>query len=282
MKIIRTRETLLQAIKQLKKEGKTIGFVPTMGYLHEGHLTLVSESVKQQEVTIMSIFVNPTQFGPNEDFDQYPRDEARDIALAEQAQVEYLFMPSVAEMYPEAAGSFIQIEAQAIVLDGAQRPGHFNGVAMILAKLFHLIQPDAVYMGQKDAQQVAIVQRLVTDYFFQTEIVPVPTVREVDGLAKSSRNVYLTEAERSGAPAIYEGLKLAEQAIDAGETSIEKVLELVQHHIDDQAPHKGIDYLSFFSYPSFEPLQEFSGTFILAVAVKFSKARLIDNKIFNK
>ncbi len=210
MKVVTTIQALAKEIQAAKQSQKTIGLVPTMGYLHEGHLTLAQTARAENDVVVMSIFVNPTQFGPNEDFESYPRDLPRDTALAESVGVDIVFAPNVEEMYPPQDGG-IRLHAgeQATILCGASRPGHFDGVLQVVSKLFHLTMPNRAYFGQKDAQQVAIIATMVRDFNFPLEIRVVPIVREEDGLAKSSRNVYLSGSERQEAPAINEALQLA-------------------------------------------------------------------------
>ncbi|WP_169338739.1 pantoate--beta-alanine ligase [Heyndrickxia acidiproducens] len=278
MKVITTKQEIQKILRTLKKEGKSIGFVPTMGFLHEGHLALAEKARKENDIVWMSIFVNPLQFGPHEDFDRYPRDEAGDRLKAETAGVDYLFIPPVAEMYPHALSATLHVRERTDVLCGHRRPGHFDGVAAVLTKLFHLIQPDRAYFGLKDAQQVAVVEALVRDFDFPVEIVPVAIVREQDGLAKSSRNVYLSEAERKEAPQLYQSLQLAKKAIANGERDPENIISLVSGHLHDHTSGK-IDYVELYSYPDLLPLQKLSGRFILAIAVQFKKARLIDNLI---
>ena len=208
MKVVKTIAELKDIVHSVKAQGQTIGLVPTMGYLHEGHLTLATKASQDNDVVMMSIFVNPTQFGPNEDFDSYPRDLPRDVKLAQSVGVDVIFAPSVEEMYPTDGGIRIYAGRQATILCGASRPGHFDGVLQVVAKLFHLAEPTRAYFGQKDAQQVAIISTMVRDFNFPLDICVVPVVREEDGLAKSSRNVYLTEQDRREAPAIYAAYKL--------------------------------------------------------------------------
>ena len=200
MKVITTIKELQQVIQRTKKQQNTIGFVPTMGFLHEGHCALLKQARNENDIVVLSIFVNPLQFGPTEDLDRYPRDFDQDQKVAEKIGVDYLFHPSVSEMYPYEPSVTLTVNRRTDVLCGASRPGHFDGVATVLTKLFHIVQPDKVYFGKKDAQQVAVVHGLVTDFNFPLEIIAVDTVREEDGLAKSSRNVYLTAQERVQAP----------------------------------------------------------------------------------
>lgn len=277
MKIIRNIEALRVAVASNKKEQKTIGFVPTMGFLHEGHMALVKAAKAENDTVIMSIFVNPTQFGPNEDFESYPRDEAHDTSLAEQNGVDILFLPSVETMYPESLTATIHAQKRVSVLDGATREGHFDGVLTVLTKLFHLVQPDGAYFGQKDAQQVAVVQGFVADYFLPLKVRVIPTVREQDGLAKSSRNVYLTEQERADAPVIHMALRRARMEVrDKDKTS---VLANIREAVNQKKTHEKIVYLNMYQYPSFEPVEDWEKPIIIAICVQYSKARLIDNEI---
>ena len=280
MKIITSLREIQDLCLRLKKMGKSIGFVPTMGYLHEGHLELMNVARRENDVLVTSVFVNPLQFGPNEDFDKYPRDADGDEAKARSVGVDYFFYPHVDEMYPSPLATTMVVNSRTDVLCGASRPGHFDGVVTVLAKLFNLVLPERVYMGTKDAQQVAVVSQFVVDYNFPLQIVPVPTVREHDGLAKSSRNVYLTAHERAQASQLYGSLKAAENLIQNGESSVDKVADYVKEHLADLW-NSGVelDYIAIYSYPDLQPTQVVSGRLILAVAAKFSKARLIDNII---
>lgn len=279
MRIITTIKEMQQYIKSIKNEGKTVGFVPTMGYLHEGHLTLMKKARNENDVLAVSIFVNPLQFGPNEDFDSYPRDFERDRGLAETNGVDILFYPSTEEMYPTEMSLTANVQARIDVLCGRKRNGHFDGVATVLVKLFNIVQPDRAYFGLKDAQQVAVVDGLITDFNFPITLVPVEIVREEDGLAKSSRNVNLTDAERVEAPRLYESLLLAKREIDNGERNPKVIEELIKNHITVHTSGK-IDYVEIYSYPELDVLQTLSGKIIIAIAVKFTKVRLIDNITF--
>ncbi|MFC3884219.1 pantoate--beta-alanine ligase [Bacillus songklensis] len=276
MKVISKISQMQAIMKQERMNGRTIGFVPTMGYLHEGHLTLLQRARQENDIVVLSIFVNPTQFGPNEDFDAYPRNFERDEQLAKKAGADYVFYPDVEEMYPRKMSVAVTVTERVNVLCGKQREGHFDGVATVLIKLFHIVTPDRAYFGMKDAQQVAVVDGLVHDYNFPIELVPVETVREKDGLAKSSRNVYLTETEREEAPALYKSLKLAKERIDSGERNPEAILSFMKDYI--QTHTSGIiDYIEIYSYPELKEIDTLEGRIIIALAVKFSKARLIDN-----
>ncbi|MDL5612024.1 pantoate--beta-alanine ligase [Bacillus halotolerans] len=279
MKQITDISQLKEIITQYQSEGKTIGFVPTMGFLHEGHLTLADKARQENDAVVMSIFVNPTQFGPGEDFEAYPRDLERDAALAENAGVDILFTPDASDMYPGEKNVTIHVERRTEVLCGRSREGHFDGVAIVLTKLFNLVKPTRAYFGLKDAQQVAVVDGLISDFFMDIELVAVDTVREEDGLAKSSRNVYLTAEERREAPKLYKALQTSAELIRAGERNPEAVINAAKDIIETTSGR--IDYVELYSYPELEPVNKLEGKIILAVAVAFSKARLIDNIIID-
>ncbi|MFD3446082.1 pantoate--beta-alanine ligase [Microbacteriaceae bacterium 4G12] len=276
MQIITSIETMQQTVLELRERGMKIGFVPTMGYLHEGHLALLKRARLENDIVVLSVFVNPLQFGPNEDFDRYPRDRERDEEVAREADTDYVFYPSVEEMYPNALTTKITVMTRTDVLCGAKRPGHFDGVAAVLLKLFHIVFPHRAYFGMKDAQQVAVVQGLVSDYNIPLTIVPVETVREEDGLAKSSRNVYLSEEERQGAPYLYKSLQLAKAAIAEGERRPAVIEKLIRDYLLTQISGE-IDYIEVYAYPELVQMEKLQGTIIIALAVKFAKARLIDN-----
>lgn len=280
MNIFTKIDDLKTEILKQKAAGKTIGYVPTMGYLHEGHASLMDHARKENDIVVLSIFVNPLQFGPKEDLASYPRDFERDTQVAENHKVDFIFYPTVEEMYPKEPSVTVTVKDRTDVLCGKSRPGHFDGVATVLTKLFHIVSPNKVYFGLKDAQQVAVVDGLVKDFNFPLEIVSVPTVREEDGLAKSSRNVNLLPEERKQAPAIYQGLKLAEKAIQDGEKDPDKIVELIKAHIQEQT-EGNIDYVEIYSYPELKVMEELNGKIIIAVAVVFTKVRLIDNLIIS-
>lgn len=280
MNIFTKIDDLKTEILKQKAAGKTIGYVPTMGYLHEGHASLMDHARKENDIVVLSIFVNPLQFGPKEDLASYPRDFERDTQVAENHKVDFIFYPTVEEMYPKEPSVMVTVKDRTDVLCGKSRPGHFDGVATVLTKLFHIVSPNKVYFGLKDAQQVAVVDGLVKDFNFPLEIVSVPTVREEDGLAKSSRNVNLLPEERKQAPAIYRGLKLAEKAIQDGEKDPDKIVELIKAHIQEQT-EGNIDYIEIYSYPELKVMEELNGKIIIAVAVVFTKVRLIDNLIIS-
>lgn len=268
---------LRKALQPLRSSGKTIGFVPTMGFLHEGHMSLMSEAKKYCDIVVVSLFVNPTQFGPNEDFDAYPRDIEGDAEKCIQMGVDYLFTPSAEEMYPTGAVTFINVESDITKrLCGASRPGHFKGVTTIVGKLFNIVQPNMAFFGQKDAQQVAVIERMVKDLNMPVTIVPCPIVRESDGLALSSRNTYLGMDERQSAPVIYQTLMSAREAIVAGERDADYVKQYIKRRIED-VPFAKTDYVEIVDALSLEPLTVLKGDVLIAVAVKFGKPRLIDN-----
>lgn len=281
MRVVKTVVELQELIKKEKLQHRSIGFVPTMGFLHEGHSALLAKARQENDVVVLSVFVNPLQFGPNEDLANYPRDFERDQKVADEEGVNVIFHPSVHDMYPNELSVTMKVLKRTDVLCGRSRPGHFDGVVTVLSKLFHLVQPDRVYFGKKDAQQIAVVDGLVKDLNFPIQIVPVDTVREPDGLAKSSRNVYLTEDERAAAPAIYRSLQRGVAMITSGEDNPETVISCIVDSIHEETTGD-IDYVSLLSYPNLEPIRQIKGDYIIALAVKFSKARLIDNVIFNQ
>ncbi len=278
MKVITTIKDMHQEMKKEKQLGHSIGFVPTMGYLHEGHATLLGAARTENEVVVLSIFVNPTQFGPNEDFDTYPRDFERDERVAKEANVDYLFYPSVEEMYKSSRSVAITVTDRVDVLCGQKRPGHFDGVTTVLTKLFHIVTPDRAYFGKKDAQQVAVVDGLIEDFNFPVELRAVDTVREADGLAKSSRNVYLTDKEREEAPVLFKSLQTALQLLESGEKHVEILKGTIRKEIEQHTSGK-VDYIDVYTYPELKTLKQAAGKIIIALAVQFSKARLIDNVI---
>ncbi|BAB05407.1 pantoate--beta-alanine ligase [Halalkalibacterium halodurans] len=277
--IVCTTISDLQAQLRIEREQKrSVGFVPTMGYLHEGHLSLVKRAKEEHDTVVMSIFVNPLQFGAGEDLDTYPRDFARDEQLAEAEGVDILFYPSTDEMYPRPASVRLKVTQGVDVLCGASRPGHFDGVVTVVLKLFHLVEPDAAYFGLKDAQQVAVITNMVEDLNVGVQIVPCATVREVDGLAKSSRNVRLSEKERKEAPGLYQSLLAGREALDAGEKDAAVIRERIRQSLEERLTGR-IDYVEVLSYPRLQKIERIEETVILAVAYQFENARLIDNLI---
>lgn len=276
MKTITNARQMQSVARTLRTEGKTIGFVPTMGYLHQGHLSLVALAKEKSNVVVLSIYVNPTQFGPNEDLDKYPRDFERDEALAKEAGVDYIFYPSDQEMYPGPYATYVSVEEMTTRLCGASRPNHFRGVTTICTKLFHIVQPHFAVFGQKDAQQVIVIQRMVHDLNFDMEIVIAPIVRESDGLAMSSRNSYLSPEERRDAVRLHQALQLAQRMISEGETQTSRLTEAMRSHIST-SPHATIDYVEIVSLETLEPKEAVGPGTLIALAVYMGKTRLIDN-----
>lgn len=275
MQTVQTIEELKSIISNHRQH--SIGFVPTMGYLHEGHQALLTRARAENDFVVASIFVNPAQFGPNEDLDRYPRDIDRDTKIATEAGVDLLFLPTPDEMYPFESGITIHAGEIATKLCGSTRPGHFDGVLKVVSKLFHLVQPTKAYFGQKDAQQLAIIKLFVEAYNFPLEIVAVPTIREEDGLAKSSRNVFLSAQEREVAPHIYKALTMAMESLHRNQDVEEAITEAKQYIIENTSGK--IDYLEALAYPTLQPVNEYTEKVLIAAAVFFDKARLIDNII---
>ena len=277
-KVITKINEMQSIVKQYQREGKTIGFVPTMGALHDGHLTMMKQSVNENDLTVISIFVNPLQFGPNEDFDAYPRQLDDDVDAVKKLKVDYVFHPSVDEMYPEELGVHLKVGHLAQVLEGAQRPGHFEGVVTVVNKLFNIVQPDYAYFGKKDAQQLAIVEKMVKDFNLPVHVIGIDIVREKDGLAKSSRNIYLTSEERREAKHLYQSLRLAKNLYEAGERDSNEIISQITAYLNKNISGH-IDGLGIYSYPNLIQQSESHGRIFISLAVKFSKARLIDNII---
>ncbi len=278
------RETGVELIKDIDgmrtyiekvEKGKIIGFVPTMGGLHEGHLSLIRKGREDSDVLVVSIFVNPTQFGPEEDFEGYPRDLERDIKLAEAADV--IFAPSVKEIYPDGYSTFVEVEGYLTsTLEGDSRPGHFRGVTTILTKLFNIISPDRAYFGEKDCQQVLVVKKLVNELNLDTQIIVLPIVRENDGLAISSRNSYFNEKEREAATILYKSLKKAKEWTIGGEKDPARIT-LKMKKLIEKEPLAEIDYIAIVGPNSMEEVQDIEGEVLIILAVKIGKVRLIDN-----
>jgi pantoate--beta-alanine ligase len=284
MKIVRSKAELRQALAAPRRQDRRIGLVPTMGYFHEGHLSLMRGARAECDVVVVSLFVNPTQFGPGEDLEAYPRDEERDAALAEREAVDLLWIPTADQMYPEGFATTVEVANDlAGVLEGdpAHRgPSHFRGVTTIVAKLFNSVQPDAAYFGRKDAQQALVIWRMAEDLDFPVEIRVLPTVREDDGLALSSRNAYLSPEERDRALAISRGLRAAERAAAAGETSVEALVEAAQAELRNAGIEP--EYVEARSAEDLSPIAELNGRPVLvAVAARVGKARLIDNVVID-
>lgn len=271
--------TTPSALQQLLTDAETIGFVPTMGYLHEGHLSLVEAAKAENDLVVMSIFVNPTQFGPNEDLDRYPRDFERDEALAREAGVDVLFYPTTETMYPLDMAR-VTVRTGADVLCGASRPGHFDGVLTVVSKLFNLVRPTRAYFGLKDAQQVALIEGYVRDYFVPVEIRRCAIIREPSGLAKSSRNVYLSDVEKTDASEINRALTDAYDALEDGEP-LRDVMARLEERLQN-IPNSMIDYVEVKDYPTLTEATSASTELLIAVAVQFERARLIDNVIWKR
>ena len=273
MEVVKT----LPEIRALRQQSSgTIGFVPTMGYLHEGHLALVQRARTENSAVVVSIYVNPAQFGPREDLASYPRDLNRDLELLRRQGTDIVFVPSNDEMYPPEFGSWIDVEKVTERLEGASRPGHFRGVATIVAKLFNIVQPTRAYFGQKDAQQALVIKRMVADLNMGLEIVVIPTVRESDGLAMSSRNVYLSRRERQAATVLFKALTLARQLRRRGETEGEEIRRQMTALIEKE-PVARIDYVSIADAETLEELTSVDRPALASLAVKIGKTRLIDN-----
>lgn len=265
-------------VSQFKSQGKTIGLVPTMGALHDGHLKMMKQSIEENDVTAVSIFVNPLQFGPNEDFDDYPRPFESDLEKLKQIGVDYVFHPTVEEMYPGELEMTITVGRLAQVLEGKKRPGHFDGVVTVVNKLFNIIQPTRAYFGKKDAQQLAIIEKMVEDFNHSVQIVPIDIVREADGLAKSSRNIYLTEEERKEAVHLSKSLALAKKKYDEGERNSDVLIQAITHYLESNVSGDIVE-VAIYSYPELEEQHTIEGQIFISLAVKFSQARLIDNII---
>ncbi len=277
MIICETKREIRDFLRSQATKG-TVGFVPTMGYLHDGHLSLIDMARKDCDLVVASIFVNPIQFGPQEDFAEYPRDFDRDSKLLEEHGVDALFYPSVSEMYPNGFSTYVDVTGLTGCLCGKSRPGHFRGVATVVTKLFNIIRPDRAYFGQKDAQQVLVIKRMVEDLDLDIEIITAPIVREKDGLAMSSRNVYLTPEQRALAPGLYQSLQNAARLVAGGERDVRKLEAIVK---DDISRIKGaeIDYVEIRTLSNLEKEEVLESPSLLAIAVRFGQTRLIDNII---
>jgi pantoate--beta-alanine ligase len=277
MKVAKSIEEVRDAVRTARTHGATIGFVPTMGFLHEGHLSLI-DVAREAGATfvVVSIFVNPRQFGPSEDLSRYPRDEARDMELLEGAKADLLFLPDVETMYPSGATTTVSVAGVARPLEGERRPGHFDGVATVVAKLFNIVQADVAAFGRKDAQQCAVIERMVRDLDFPLRLVFGETVREHDGLAKSSRNSYLSAEERVRAPVLHRALRAGEEAVTHGIREVEGI-EKLMHRVVAEEGGVEVDYLSVIDPETFEAPTAWNAEVLLAGAVRIGKTRLIDN-----
>ena len=278
MQVTKTVEETRKQIKAWKKEGKTVGLVPTMGFLHEGHASLIKKCREQNDIVVVSDFVNPTQFGPTEDLEAYPRDFERDSKLCESLGADLIFCPEPSEMYHDPH-AFVSIDTLSETLCGKTRPIHFKGVCTVVTKLFHIVAPDRAYFGQKDAQQLAIIKWMVRDLNFDIEIVGCPIVRETDGLAKSSRNTYLNPEERKAALVLSRAVGLGEELIQNGERKADVIVEKMKKLIEEE-PLAKIDYVQAVDAISIQPVAEIKGTVLVAMAVFIGKTRLIDNFIY--
>ncbi len=279
MEVIEEIVPMKSVILAQKKEGQSIGFVPTMGFLHEGHLSLIRESVKQADCTVVSIFVNPSQFGPNEDFDQYPRDMEHDLEQLRKAGVAYVFTPHAQAIYPGGYRTYVEVEDLQDRLCGASRPGHFRGVCTVVMKLFHIVQPDAAFFGQKDAQQAVILKRMVRDMNLDIDMRIMPIVRDKDGLAMSSRNAYLNSRERQAALCLNRSLKQAEKAVADGEKQSARIKTVIQHIIAKESLAR-LEYAAVVDFETLVPVETIQpDRTLIALAVFIGKTRLIDNII---
>lgn len=278
MDIITTVEGVRKQVKEWRKEGLTVGLVPTMGYLHEGHKSLIDKAVAENDRVVVSVFVNPIQFGPSEDLASYPRDLERDAELCEKAGANVIFHPEDSEMYFDDFCTYVDMDDLTKGLCGKTRPTHFRGVCTVVSKLFHIVAPDRAYFGQKDAQQLAVIRRMVRDLNFDLEIVGCPIVREEDGLAKSSRNTYLNAEERKAAVVLHKGLTEGEKLLEAGEKDAAKVIAAVREVIEKE-PLAKIDYVELVDWNTLKPVNTVEDTVLMAVAVYIGKTRLIDNVI---
>lgn len=280
MKKITTINEIREIVSNWKKNGYSIGLVPTMGYLHEGHGSLIKRASDENERVIVTNFVNPTQFGANEDLDKYPRDLERDSILCEKMGADIMFCPSVEEMYPTSPITFVNVNEITEGLCGAKRPGHFQGVCSVVTKLFNITSPNKAYFGEKDYQQLAVLKTMTKELNFPIDIVGCPIIREDDGLAKSSRNTYLNDEERKAAIILFNSLKLAEDLINKGITDSKEVYNKIIEFISDE-PLAKIDYVEIVNADTLKQVEELKGNILIALAVYIGKTRLIDNKSFN-
>lgn len=281
IKIVHTIEEVRMQIKQWRAEGKTIGFVPTMGYLHEGHQSLIKKSVQQNEKTVVSVFVNPMQFAPTEDLESYPRDLNADAGLCDETGADLIFNPEPDEMYKNGFCSFVDMTGPTAELCGKSRPIHFRGVCTVVNKLFNIVQPDRAYFGQKDAQQLAVIKRMVIDLNIPIEIVGCPIIREEDGLAKSSRNTYLNKEERKAALILSKTVFMGKRLVDEGLTDAKELVRLMKENIETE-PLAKIDYVQAVNFNDISVTDTISESTLVAMAVYIGKTRLIDNFIVEK
>ncbi len=276
MKIVKTIAEVREAVRGWRRDGKSVGRVPTMGYLHEGHKSLIDAAVKDNDCVVVSVFVNPMQFGPSEDLETYPRDLNRDAKLCQDAGATLIFNPEPEEMYPGDFSSFVDMSTLTGGLCGKTRPIHFRGVCTVVSKLFNIVTPDRAYFGQKDAQQLAVIKHMVSDLSYGIEIVGCPIIREEDGLAKSSRNTYLSAEERKAALILSKSLKKAKASYESGVKSAKEIKELILEEISTE-PLAKVDYVEIVDFTKLEPVDNIEGQTLVALAVYIGKTRLIDN-----
>lgn len=281
MQVVKTIREVREIVKAWHREGLTVGLVPTMGYLHEGHQSLIAKSVEQNDRTVVSVFVNPIQFGPTEDLEAYPRDLERDIQKVTEAGGDLIFNPEPSEMYPDHFTSFVDTTETTELLCGARRPIHFRGVCTVVSKLFNIVNPERAYFGQKDAQQLATIRRFVRDLDFDIEIVACPIVREADGLAKSSRNTYLSTEERQAALILSKSLAKGHEVIEAGELSASKIIDIIEQNLHTE-PLARVDYVEVVDFENIQRVETIGRETLIAIAVFIGKTRLIDNIIISK
>jgi pantoate--beta-alanine ligase len=278
MEIIQRTLQMKEASKKARSDGKVIGLVPTMGFLHEGHLNLVNEARKMSDVVVVSIFVNPAQFGPNEDFDRYPMDITRYSELLTNENVDTIFLPKIEEIYPENYQTYVKVRELSERLEGASRPGHFEGVTTVVMKLFHIVDPHFAFFGQKDAQQMIIVRRMIQDMNMDVEVIRVPIVRERDGLAISSRNIFLTPEQRAAAPVLFRALEHAVKRVEEGERKSKTIMKEMNEMIESEKEAR-IDYVAVTDLVELKDIRTIRGRCLISVAVFFGTTRLIDNVI---
>lgn len=277
--ILETIPELRKHLANWRKAQKSVGLVPTMGFLHEGHLSLIRRAKTGNDIVVVSVFVNPTQFGPNEDFESYPRNILRDTEMAMGAGADVIFYPTVSEMYPNGSSTFVEVAGNITrVLCGASRPAHFRGVTTVVNMLFNIVKPDRAYFGQKDAQQATVLMKMVKDLHMDIELIICSIVREADGLAMSSRNTYLSAEEREQAVVLSKALEKGKEAFSKGERNVDSLIEIITNKINEM-PLAAIDYVSIYDYPSLETIEIIDNNALAAVAVKFGKTRLIDNNL---
>lgn len=280
MKLIKTIEETRKEISQYRQKGASIALVPTMGALHEGHESLMERSLSENDITVVSIFVNPTQFGPNEDFDSYPRNLDQDLAICKKMGVDIVFAPDVEEMYPKDYDTFIEVGSVATVLEGASRPGHFRGVATVVSKLFNIITPERAYFGQKDAQQVSVIRKMVYDLNIPVSVVPCPIIREQDGLAKSSRNQYLSETERKQSIILSQTLQLGEELLRSGETDSRLILDKMKQNLETEQAAR-LEYIKIRDAKQLKEVAQIDQPIFILIAAYIGSTRLIDNVFFD-